>query len=278
MKLSNEQVDKKLIGEIVYGGLAAYKMSKIKRVLLNGKIETFQLQSGGTSLIALPNGNLVYGTWGKLFLLNENFQEIKSVETGGSSFCALNHRKEIYVSDQSNNCIILFDLNLNELKQFGYKGTVNNQLDRLLGLCCHGDYLYICDYGNNRIQILTLDFRYSSTIELDDYPLRVQISNTTIGVSCKKATLFYDIDSKALKYKHDIARTENINYIDSTFCALNVKQKKIYFFDSEGSFLEEKTFHEKLILSDDWRSGSMCKYKDQFYMTDYYGKLFKFLE
>ena len=49
----------------------------MKRVLMNGKIETIQLATNGVSLIPLPNGNLVYSTSGKVFLLNENFQEIK---------------------------------------------------------------------------------------------------------------------------------------------------------------------------------------------------------
>ena len=54
-----------------------------------------QLAAYGLSLSALPNGNLFHGTWGKLFLLNENFQEIKTVETGEES--ALSHKNEIYV-------------------------------------------------------------------------------------------------------------------------------------------------------------------------------------
>ena len=277
MKLAQDQVDKKLIGEIVFGGVSAYKMNNLKRVLLNGKVETTQLSARGFSLIALPNGNLVYGTLYKVFLFNENFQEIKSVSTRGYSFCAFNYRNEIYVSDQSKHCVCLFDLNLNRLKQFGSKGDGNNRLDFPLGLCCHGDYLYVCDYSNSRIQILTLDFDYVSTIKLYGIlPHRVQISNTTIGVACDKATFFYDLDSKELKYKHDIARTYTINFIDSAFCALNVQLKKLYFFDSDGSFLEEKTFHEKLILSNSWASGSMCKYKDQLYITDDSDKLFKF--
>ena len=71
----------------------------------------------------------------------------------------------------------------------------------------------------------------------------------------------------------------NINYVDSTFCALNVIQKKIFFFHSDGNFLEKKAFNEKLILSNSWPSGSMCKYKDQLYMIDYSsGKVFKLLE
>ena len=51
----------------------------MKRVLMKGKIQTIQLTANGDSLIALPCGNLVYGTHGKVFLLNGNFQEIKSV-------------------------------------------------------------------------------------------------------------------------------------------------------------------------------------------------------
>ena len=59
------------------------------------------------------------------------------------------------------------------------------------GLCCNGDYFYICDGGNKRIQILTLDFEYVNTSQLDgDYPYTIQISNTTIGVSCHHATFF----------------------------------------------------------------------------------------
>ena len=154
---------------------------------MNGKIETIKLpEKYGVSLMSLPNGNLVYGTYGKVFLLNRNFKKIKSVKTSGDSFCAFNQRNEIYhniyVSDTFKSCIILFDLNLNKLKQFDLEGAEDNQLNFPHGLCCHGDYLYICDYNNKRIQIITLDLDYSSTIQLDSIPpCRVQISNTTIG-------------------------------------------------------------------------------------------------
>ena len=252
----------------------------MKRVLMNGKIETIQVAFYGTSLIALPNGNLVYGTAnGKVFLLNENFQKIKNVSTGGHSCCAINDRNEIYVSSSQKHSIISFDLNLNQLKQFGSQGAENNQLNCPYGLCCHGDYLYICDNRNNRIQILNFDFQYVSTIQVNDCPIRVQISSTTIGVSCNQATMFYDLVSYALKYKHNIYGTFNMNYIDSIFCALNVHQKKFYFFDLDGNFLEENAFHDKLILTYSWPSGSMCRYKDILYMTDYNSnKIFKFLE
>ena len=192
-------------------------------------------------------------------------------------FC-FKSQNEIYVSDHSKHCIILFDLNLNQLKHFGSEGVGSNQLNYPLGLSCHGDYLYICDRDNKRIQIFSLDFEYVNTIQLNGLkPYRTELSNTTIVVSCNG--VFYDFVSKDLKFKYNIAGTNNINYFYSTFYALNVKQEKIYFFDSDGNFLEEKAFHEQLILSSNWVSGSMCRYKDQLYMTDYNsGKVFKFLE
>ena len=178
------------------------------------------------------------------------------------------------MSDDRNNRIILFDLNLNKLAV----SKSNTRLNDPSGLCCHGDYLYICNSGNNRIQILTLDFDYVSTIEIDGCPRRVQISNTTICVICERVIFFYDLVSKALKCKHNTAKTLNINYFDSIFCALNVLEKKFYFFDSDGHFLEEKGFHEKLILTISDFSGSICLYKDILYMTDWSGKVFRFLE
>ena len=91
---------------------------------------------------------------------NDNFKDIKSVSTGGYSSCALNHRNEIYVSVHQKHCIFSFDMNLKKLKQFGSNGMGNNQLNYPLGLCCHGDYFYICDRDNKRIQILTFDLEY----------------------------------------------------------------------------------------------------------------------
>ena len=246
----------------------------MKRVLLNGKIETIQLPPYGVSLIALPNGNLVYGTYQKVFILNENFQEIKSVETDGWSFCGLNHRNEIYVSDHSKHCIILFDLNLNQLKQFGSQGAGNTQFDNQNDLCFHDDYLYVCDTYKKRIQVLTLDFDYISTIRIDfDSPYKIQISKTTIGVSCNNRILFFDLKSRTLKFEHQYG-TCNLNYIDSTFYVSNILDKKFYFFDSNGKFIEEMEMNEKLSEHMTcWFCGSLCKHKDDLYMIDSDGKL-----
>ena len=138
------------------------------------------------------------------------------------------------------------------------------------GLCCHGDYVYICDRGNMRIQILTSDFEYSNSIQRDDLcPLRVLTSETTIGVSSNGgATLFFDLETRALKYKHNNYATYKINYIVSTFYGSNHSAKIFYLFDSDGNFIEEMAMNENLIkYTTSWHDGSLSRQKNNLYLV-----------
>ena len=82
----------------MFEGLVQYKYKKIKETLFNAKLELIEVAGRPTSLISLPNGNLVCGTNNSVKLLDEKLKEIKSVSTGGLSLCALNRRNEICVS------------------------------------------------------------------------------------------------------------------------------------------------------------------------------------
>ena len=141
--------------------------------------------------------------------------------------------------------------------------------------------MYICDSDNKRIQILTIDFEYISTIPLvDDTPYIIQISETTICVSCLKWTLFYDLETRNFKFQYDY--TDNLNYIDSIFYGSDLWEEKFYYFNSDGNLIEEVKFNEKLReYTTRWAftrfSGRLCKIKDTLYMTDYdLSRLLKF--
>ena len=96
---------------------------------MNEKFELIQVAGRPTSIISLPNGNLVYCSLNSVKSVDENFTEIKSFSICGLSFFfALNRRNEIYVSESSKHCIISFDLNLNQLKQFGSIGADNRPI------------------------------------------------------------------------------------------------------------------------------------------------------
>ena len=179
-----------------------FKFDRIKESL-NGNLEFIPIVEAPISLLVLPNHNLVCSTIRSIILFNDKLQEIKNISTKGKSFCALNRRNGIYVSVREKISFLLFDLNLNQLKQFGSCGSCgsgNNQLNYPYGLSCHDDYLYICDCGNKRIQILTLDFEYTSSIQLEGfYPFRVLVSKSTIGVCCYEGIFFYDLKTTTLK-------------------------------------------------------------------------------
>ena len=258
-----------MIGEVLFQGCK--RSLKVKETLLNGKFGLIEVAGLPTSLTSLPTGNLACCTDDSVKLLDENLKEIISVSTGGQSFCAFSRRNEKYVSVSDKNCIIPFDCNLNQLKQFGSLGAGNDKLNNPRGLCCHGDIFYICDWGNKRIQILTHDFCYVNTIQLDGlYPLRVRTSETTIGVSVSGgATFFFDLKTRALKHKHNNYVTYNISYINSIFYGLNYYEKKFYLFDSDGEYIEEMAMNENLSKHiTDWNDGSLCSHKDFLYLAD----------
>ena len=243
--------------------------------LLNGKFEIIPIGGQPASLIILPNGNLVCSTYPSVMLLNESFEHIEIISPGGN-YCAVNCRNEIYVSIFEKNCILLFDLNLNQLQQFGTRGLGNNQLDHPQGLCCHDDYLYICDYGNKRVQILTLDMIYESTIDLEDCPDIIQISEKTIGVCCYKETFFFDLKTRTMNYK--FCSNCNLNYIDSIFYVLDFSniQTKIYFHDTTGKFIEWIYFDGDYLTR--LPGGILFQYKNHYYMSTSENKLLKFIE
>lgn len=272
LKLSEDQVDKKLIGEILFEKSAKSRFLKMKKTLLKGIYESIEVASGGKSLISLPNGNLVFGTQTSLMILDENFKIMKSVALESIECCALNHRNEIYVSGGHDKVINLLDLNLKKVKVFRTEASD--------GLCCNGDFLYTCDQYNKRIEIQTLDFDYVSTIRLDDWPYTIQTSETTIAVSCSFAILFYDMKTRNFKYKYKYSTYLNniMNYIDSIFCSSNFGT--LIFFDSDGNFIEKmminKDVKEKNLGSP--CCGFLCRFKDNLYMTNWNScKILKFL-
>ena len=118
-------------------------------------------------------------------------------------------------------------------------------------------------------------------IELDDiWTLRVQTSEATIGISCVGTTLFYDLKTRALKFQHNDYGTWNINFINSIFYGSNDEEKKFYFFDSDGNFIEEMVMNDNLSKHiTHWLGGSLCRDKDNLYLVDYMkSKILKFIQ
>ena len=77
----------------------------------------------------MPNGTILATTNYSIQLFDEQFKEIKQIDSTAIG-CAINTTKnEIYISNEKNNCIDTFDLNLNKIKTFGSKGSENSQFN-----------------------------------------------------------------------------------------------------------------------------------------------------
>lgn len=302
LNLSEDQIDKSLVGEISFEISAKLKFNKIKETILNGKFENIPLEGNrimnqnthpyGISVVGLPNGNLVYSSCNTLKLVDANFKIIKSIDVGGEGSLALNRRNQVYFSCYGQKCILLLDLNLNRLKKVSRTNIENTEylFELPNGLCCYEDCLYVCDLCNRRIQIFTLDLNYEDTIFFERYhPRGIQISDSTIGVSCEEAILFYDLKTRALKHEYTFSSYE-MSYIDSIFFAFGMKNPaKIYSFDSNGTLIEEIKLPcnlRKYVSDEEFDEtapgytgtrGSLVKHKDNLYMAGYFeGKLLKF--
>ena len=178
-----------------------FKIQLIKKTIEKGVFEIISIGEHSLDTRRLSNGNFISSNKKSVTLLDENFKQVKKIEMTNFG-CAIHNDKDIYITDFENSCIYLMDHELNIIKTFGSEGDGMDQLYGPESIFCQNDYLFVSDYLNKRIQILTLDFKYLDTIHLDFLPWSIAVSSTTIGINgLDKKMRFYDIKTKKMK-KH----------------------------------------------------------------------------
>ena len=129
--------------------------------------------------------------------------------------CTISKRNEIYASDHKNDCIYLIDFDLNILKKCANFGDNNFEFKNPMCLTADDDKLYVCDHGNSRILVLSLDFELIELIKLLDKPISLKILNDTLCFSCSYHTYFYDLKSKKFKKKFRSPKIGRISQINT---------------------------------------------------------------
>jgi hypothetical protein len=197
----------------------------------------------------LPNKSIFVTTQNSIRIFNEIFQETKNIAVSKwTTFgCAINSRNEIYISNTLNNCIGIYNLNLEKFNTVGSKGNSNGQFDDIGRMIWKEPHLYVCDLKNKRIQIFDIDLKFLDVIQLVDSPRSIQILNKTIGVCGNDGTYFYDLETK--KLKNEIKRLDGaISLINSIFyVGTNINSKnKINCYDEDGCLIKEIEISDKL--------------------------------
>ena len=153
-------------------------------------------------------------------------------------------------------------------KTFGSKGDGKDQFQYPSTIIRQNEYLFVSDAGNKRIQILTLDFKYHDTIQLDFHPCSIAVSSTIIGIfKYLSGIYFYDLKTKKMKKEYQNINGR-INLIDSHFYVMTCDSpQKLLIFDEEGDLIDEasvKSINEHFRSYDD---GFMFLTKDNLFVT-----------
>ena len=168
----------------------------------------------------LPNDGILATTNDSIRIFNEKFEEIvkKEIYQGYANGCELSPNKDnIYISNHHDSCIDLYDMSLNKQhgKSIGSEGRGKYQFYGIGLMTCYNSNLYVCDKLNRRIQVLKTNkfLEFIDSIDLNDIPYTIKISNGVIGLCCNGGTYFYDLESKNIKIE--------LNSFDGTMNLIN---------------------------------------------------------
>ena len=135
----------------------------------------------------------------------------------------------IYVT--SEHCIFIFQLNGNFVSKFGKYGSGNIQFSGPRGLACNesnGD-IYICDSGNNRIQIITKENQFKSQFGADKlkHPHDVKLSKEYIFILDESNPCIHLYDYNLILQKSVVSRGKGMQVVNP-FC---------FFIDNSDNLL-----------------------------------------
>jgi hypothetical protein len=278
LNLSNEKTNKKLVGEFLF------RIHEIEVKEINDRIETsdfkqIDLPDRPLDMIVLPSNTILATNYieKSISFYNESFKLIKKVNNINNEkiqpYCVALDENGVFISDHHKDQILFTDFEINKIKSFGNKGSGQNQFDCPCGISFKNKYLYVCDYNNNRIQIINNDLDHVlETIPLNYHPWLVIASDITLAVSCCESNAsiyFYDLKNKySLRYFYQKGECR-INIINSCFYAFSYNAKKIYSFDTYGSLIHEIKLDRLSSLISNIADGCLIRFKNNLVITFY---------
>ena len=174
-----------------------------------------------------------------LFSVGDQKQEGKMSISWGLHICC----NKVFVT-QWNHCIQVYQLDGKFVSRIGSYGSGQLQFNIPFGLSTNeynGD-IYICDYCNHRIQILSENFQYKSELGKDilRYPCDIKLYEDNIFVLDQSNPCLHIFDKDLVLQKSVITKGEGEQVINPYF----------FFIDKFGSILiSDYTFNSILTLN-----------------------------
>jgi DNA-binding beta-propeller fold protein YncE len=156
--------------------------------------------------VAISSTNEVYVSDtanGKIYVYSLDNRPLRHWRCGFSSGVAI-YNDQVIVSDSSNSSIKFYDFNGVTVDVRGLKKGRQGYFSEPEGIAVSAaGYLFVCDKGNNRIQVINLnDFTVENEWEHIE-PTHISISSLNeVFVSNNKSICVYNIDGKFLRSMH----------------------------------------------------------------------------
>ena len=192
-----------------------------------------------------------------MILYNKKFEIIKIIDKiDDKRFSPLSlttDNDRIFICDSFNQKILMTDLDLNLIRQYGEYGNEEDKVKYPNGLCYYKHALYISDRANSRIVKLTNYLKYLTSFSVDFQPSVIKIVN---DIACIKSANtnsihFYDLLYPPyfnFKCQYD-EHYGTISILNSKFYEFNNKNGKLYCFNKNGELEESlilKTYKYEL--------------------------------
>uniref|UniRef100_UPI00397ED146 NHL repeat-containing protein n=1 Tax=Salmonella sp. s51228 TaxID=3159652 RepID=UPI00397ED146 len=149
----------------------------------------------------------------------------------------------IFVTDEAQHNVIKFSEDGVFILKVGSRGTGQLEFNIPYGIAFEDSLLYICDFHNNRVQILDTELHYINTVKNSHFssPTTIQVSATAIHVMKQNDNNVY-LFSKATNKLLQIIHLTGQEY----------KMKTHFYFaiDKSGNYLVSANFENCICIFD----------------------------
>ena len=239
MNVSEEKISNDLLGSISYNFVELTKRPS-EEIEINLEIEPLHSCN-------LPNKTLLVSSDSShcFKMINSDLKIIKTIdkinnESFTPRYITTDGRNKIFFTALKSR-IIKTDLDFKFIKQFGSKGTGNENLDKPCGICYFEEFIYVCDYNNQRIQKLNENLVYQESYRINYKPWEIEVKNSVacIRPGSELFLLFYNLNPFFFKTK--VSNVHGlITSFNSWFYQYNNRRERICCYNINGELVSEK--------------------------------------
>jgi hypothetical protein len=216
-------------------------------------VDSFGTRGTGNGQFEYPGGLVIAG--GYIFVVDSQNNRIQQLSLNGlmiaefgngvlsfpHSIC--NDGDKLYITDSANHRIVVYTVTGLLVTQYGERGEYGGQFQYPTGAVIVGDYIYVVDSQNNRVQKLEkLTGKFISEITTDiDYPFGISTLNNQLYLTQPHEVRIYDLgetpivdySSKFMRITRQLLPTGRAwwlaanSYISNIFEALSVSDSRI---------------------------------------------------